>query len=187
MESSPRTTTAMIAVLGRPTSRTAAPAIAWSGATTKSRRSSGLDSPTSIGASCVRGAGDNSCRRAATRSSVVPWRIADTTTTKNTALKMVLAVPTSDERTNVARTIGTAPRRPAQPSRSFSRELKSLNAVDTQTATGRTRNTSRSASATPEAATSSSCRGKTSRPRTMNIATCARNAMPSWKPTSCRR
>ena len=95
IESSPRTTTAMIAVRGSPTSRTAAPAIAWSWATTKSRRSSGLDSPTSIGASWVGGAAESSPSRAATRSRVVPWRIADTTTTKKTALKMVFAVSTS--------------------------------------------------------------------------------------------
>ena len=55
IESSPRTTTAMIAVRGSPTSRTAAPAIAWSGATTKSMRSSSLSAPTSIGASRLAG------------------------------------------------------------------------------------------------------------------------------------
>ena len=63
---------------------------------------------------------------------------------------------TSDESTNVARTIGTAPRRPAHPSRSCSRALKSLNAVDRKTATGRISNTSSRARASPEAATSGS-------------------------------
>ncbi len=94
---------------------------------------------------------------------------------------------TCDDSTNVARTIGTAPLSPAQPSRSRSRAVKSLNAVDTQTATGRIRNTSSSANASPETATSVSWRGNTSRPSTMNSATWARNARPSWKPTSCRR
>ena len=90
------------------------------GATTKSRRIerarlADLDQ-------ARRGqAGETRSSRAATRSSVVPWRIAETTTTKKTALKIVFAVSTSDESTNVARTIGTAPRSPAQPSSSRSR------------------------------------------------------------------
>ena len=54
IESSPRLMTAMIALRGRPTSRTAAPAIAWSAATTKSMRSSLAERPTSIGASRTR-------------------------------------------------------------------------------------------------------------------------------------
>ncbi len=51
IESRPRSTTATIALRGRPSSRTAEPAMAWSGATTKSIRSSSLRSPTSSGAS----------------------------------------------------------------------------------------------------------------------------------------
>ena len=97
-----------------------------------------------------RAVGDSSSSRPATRSSVVPWRIAETTTTKKTALKIVFAVSTSDESTNVASTIGTAPRRPAHPSRSRSRAVKSLNAVDTHTATGRMTSMSSSARASPE-------------------------------------
>ena len=80
--------------------------------------------------------------------------MAETTTTKNTALKIVFALVTSDESTNVASTIGTAPLSPAHPRSSFSRAVKSLNAVDTHTAAGRMRNTRSSASASPEAATS---------------------------------
>ena len=91
IQSSPRPTTAMIAIRGRPTSRTAAPAIAWSGATTKSIRSSLVSAPTSIGGSCRGGAGERRSRRPATHSSVVPCRIAETTTTKKTALKIVFA------------------------------------------------------------------------------------------------
>ena len=102
---------------GRPSSLTAAPAIAWSGATTNSRRSSGL---TRRPRAAARGTGASEIRssRPATRSSVVPCKIAETTTTKKTALKIVSLVATSDERTNVASTIGAAPRSPAQPSRS---------------------------------------------------------------------
>jgi hypothetical protein len=113
--------------------------------------------------------------------------MTETTTTKKTALKIVFALSTCEESTKVASTIGTAPRSPAQPSRRRSRALKSLSAVDTQTATGRTTKTRSSASARPEPATSVSWRGNTRRPSTMNSVTCARNAMPSWKPTSCRR
>src|SRR5258706_16232660 len=51
----------------------------------------------------------------ATHSSVEPCTIVETTTTKNTALKIVSLCGTSDESTKVARTIGTAPRSPAQP------------------------------------------------------------------------
>ena len=123
----------------------------------------------------------------ATRSSVHPCRIVETTTTKKTALKITLECGTCEESANVASTIGTAPRRPAQPSSSRSDAVKSLNAVDAQTAAGRTTRTSSSASARPEAATAGSSLGKTSRPSTMNRVTCARNAMPSWKATSCRR
>ena len=60
-----------------------------------------------------------------------------------------VALGTSEERTKVASTIGTAPRSPAQPSSSRSRALKSLKAVEAQTAAGRITTTSSSASARP--------------------------------------
>ena len=100
-------------------------------------RSSLLSWPTSIGASTWGGAGESRSRRPATHSRLDPCTIVETTTTKKTALKIVFECGTSEESTNVASTIGTAPRSPAQPSSSRSREVKSLNAVDAQTATGR--------------------------------------------------
>ena len=77
--------------------------------------------------------------RPATHSSVVPCTITDTTTTKKTALKIVFEWVTSEESTNVASTIGTAPRRPAQPRSSRSLFVKLLNAVEAHTAAGRIR------------------------------------------------
>ena len=58
-------------------------------ATAKSTSSSLLSGPTSSGASCTGGAGASRPSRPATRSSVVPCTIAETTTTKKTALKIV--------------------------------------------------------------------------------------------------
>ena len=147
--SSPRLITAISAVRGSPSSRTAEPLTAWSPATAKSTSSSLLSGPTSSGASCTGGAGASSPSRPATHSSVVPCTIAETTTTKKTALKIVSFSGTSEERTNVASTIGTAPRRPAQPSRSRSRLVKSWKAVDAQTDAGRATSISSSASASP--------------------------------------
>ena len=187
IESSPREMTATIVLRGRPSSRTALPAIECSAVTLKSMSSSWLTALTSIGASCRGRGGVRSASRAATRSNVVPCRVAETTTTKNTTLKMVLAWGTFEERTKVASTIGTAPRSPPHPRSSRSRELNPFRAVDAQTATGRIRTTSNSASTRPARATSASWRGKTSRPSTMNSATCARKASPSWNATSCRR
>ena len=54
MVSSPRATTATRADRGRPSSRTAEPAIAWSGATSKSIRSRELSAPTSSGGAIAR-------------------------------------------------------------------------------------------------------------------------------------
>ncbi len=51
-----------------------------------------LVSPSSIGGSCVTRAGERRPRRPANRSSVVPCRMAETTTTKKTALKIVFAL-----------------------------------------------------------------------------------------------
>ena len=91
----------------------------------RSRRGrAGSIGPTSSGASCTGGAGEVRPSRRATRSSVVPCTIVETTTTKKTALKIVSLCGTSEESTNVASTIGTAPRRPAQPSSSRSRCVK---------------------------------------------------------------
>ena len=89
--------------------------------------------------------------RGATRSSVVPCTSAETTTTKKTALKIVSRAETCDESTKVPRTIGTAPRRPAQPSSARSRLVKSLNAVEAQTAAGRTTKVSAAATRSPAA------------------------------------
>ena len=62
--------------------------------------------------------------------------------------------------------------------------MKLLNAVEAQTAAGRATSISTSAQREPGQATSSRSDGKTSSPRTMKSATCARKASPSWKATS---
>ena len=96
-----------------------------------------LSAPTSSGASCTGGAGESSPSRPATHSSVVPCTVTDTTTTKKTALKIVFEWVTSEESTNVASTIGTAPRSPAQPSSARSLFVNLLKSVEAQTAAGR--------------------------------------------------
>src|SRR4029079_15641729 len=111
-------------------------------------------------------AGDVTRSTVATRSSVVPCTTAETTTTKKTALKIVSRSPTWDESTNVPKTIGTAPRRPAQPSSARSRLVKSLTAVEAQTATGRITNVRAAATHSPASATAGRSLGKTSNPST---------------------
>ena len=81
----------------------------------------------------------------------------------------------------VARTTGTAPRRPAQPSTSRSADAKPLNAVATNTASGRATTAARRASTVPSTATSPRSAGNTSRPSVKNMPSCATQARPSWK------
>ena len=71
--------------------------------------------------------------------SAVPWTSADTSTTKKTALKIVSPCATPAESTNVPRTMGLPRAAPPNPGTSFA-AVKLLNAVDAQTATGRTTN-----------------------------------------------
>jgi len=64
---------------------------------------------------------------------------------------------------------------------------KLAHAVAIQTAAGRITSMSSTASTSPGSATGGRSLGKTSRPRTTNIATCARYARPSWNATSWLR
>ena len=179
----PRAITATRALRGSPSSRTAAPAIASEPLTSNSIRSSGPASSTDRGLG-ITGAGVSmSRRRAATHSSVVPCTRAETRTTKKTALKIVSPWSTCSERTKVPRTMGTAPRRPAQPRNVRSLAVKSLNAVEANTASGRTTTTRSSARTKPDTITSGRSLGNTSSPSTTNIVTCARNASASWNAT----
>jgi hypothetical protein len=82
---------------------------------------------------------------------------------------------------NVARTTGTAPRRPAQPSSSRSRTVKRSSAVPRIVAAGRATTTRISASSVPSITTSPSWLGKTSSPSARNIEICATQASPWWK------
>ena len=81
----------------------------------------------------------------------------------------------------MARTTGTAPRRPAQPSSVFSCTEKPWNEVDANAATGRATKQMTSASSVPCHQKSSSVDGKTRIPSVRNIAICATHASPSWK------
>ena len=119
--------------------------------------------------------------RFASGSIVVPWRIVDSTTAKKTMLKNSSDSSGTPSITGkVARTTGTAPRRPAQPSSICSRWLKPNGSVDTSTAIGRATNTTTSASTVPSTATSPSWSGKTSRPSVRNMTSCATQPSPSW-------
>ena len=131
--------TATSALRGRPSSRTAEPSIAWSA------RDGELDevelaraAPTSSGGSATGGAGETRPSRRATHSSVVPWRSAETMTTKKTALKIVsLCAHVRREREGREHDRhGAAQARPAEEQRARGC-VKRLNAVEAQTAAGR--------------------------------------------------
>src|SRR3954447_24406158 len=100
----------------------------------------------------------------------------DTSTTKNTALKIVLLPETPAERAKVESTIGTAPRRPAHDKNACSRQAYRNGASERATASGRARKTRIAVRARADQATAPSWLGKTSSPRTTKRTTCARNA-----------
>lgn len=122
-------------------------------------------------------------RRRATQPIVVPWSSTDTSTAKNTTLKITGASGTPASSGKVASTIGTAPRSPAQDTISLSARVSGVQASAISTLTGRATNARNSATASPLPATGGSCEGKTSRPSVRNITICISQAVPSWKRT----
>ena len=87
----------------------------------------------------------------------------------------------------VANTTGTAPRRPAQPSTSFSPTLNPWPTVTTSAASGRANTAVATAIAVPSSAIAPRSSGNTSRPRIRNRESWAIQARPSWKVTIVRR
>ena len=126
-------------------------------------------------------------RPLASGSKVTPWISVDVSTTKKTMSKKVPAWGTSSMTGNVARTIGTAPRSPAQPSRADSRSEKRAQMVAASEASGRATNISTPATSRASPATSPKRLGNTSRPRVKKTAIWLTQARPSWKSATVRR
>ena len=83
-------------------------------------------------------------------------------------------------------TIGTAPRRPAQPSSARSRAREVAQRRRDPDGGGTDHEHEQRGEREPGSATAGRSLGNTSRPSTTNIVTCARNASPSWNATSWR-
>ena len=188
IESSPRTTTAMIALRGSPSSRTAAPAIAWSWATTKSTSSSLLSGPTSSGASCVGGAGESRPSRPATHSrrrALHDRRDDDDEEDGVEDRLRVRHVGREHERGEHDR------HRPAESGPAEQQPLACSEVAERRRrpdGRGPDHEHEQQREREPGSGDVRQLRcGNTSRPSTMNSATCARNASPSWKATSWRR
>ena len=167
---------------GSPRSRTARPTIASLRATGNSRTSAPRRRIVPDSASGRGSAGSSvvTPSRLASGSNVVPCRIVDSSTTKNTMLKNSCERGMRSMTGNVASTTGTAPRSPAQPRTACSRQVKPNGVVHRTVASGRATNTSTSARTVPSSATPPRSDGKTNSPRTRNIDNCATHAMPSW-------
>ena len=114
----------------------------------------------------------------ASGSNVVPWMSVESSTAKKTTSKSRVLPLTPSMTGKVARTMGTAPRRPAPDSTARSAHVKRIGRVATATAIGRETKTSTSASTVPRRATSSRRLGKTSSPSATNIATWPTHARP---------
>ena len=123
----------------------------------------------------------------ATGSIVVPCSTVESSTTKNVTLKNVSASAMSADTANVANTIGTAPRRPAQPSTSFSPVVNPWRTVTSSAASGRAKTAVTSAIAVPSSAMSPRSPAFTSSPSSRNSPSCATHARPSWKVMIVRR
>ena len=82
---------------------------------------------------------------------------------------------------NVARTIGTAPRRPAQPTSVCSRSENRERSRDAYTATGRATSVRNTVVSTATPSTGRIRLGNTSSPSVTNMAICPSQARPSWK------
>ncbi len=142
--------------------------------------------PTSITDGIRAGSPDVTPSQRATGSIVVPCRIVERTTAKNTMLKYSSERGTPSRIGNVASTTGTAPRRPAQPMSACSRRLNRAPTSEITVASGRLTKTTSSASSVPFQATSGSSDGKTSRPSVRNMPSCATQASPSWNAVTVR-
>ena len=186
--SSPRVIMAMTVSSGsamrdrrRPTARESRPSVYST--------MSALTLPSEVISSVAAGwAGGASARpsRRATVASVEPCRIAEISTTKNTALKITGAPGSSNSNGKIASTMGTEPRRPTQDTRVVSRLLKPKSSITGTTASGRATNISTSAISSPWIQTSSSAIGSISRPSTTNMVIWASQAMPSWNRKTLR-
>ena len=145
------------------------------------------DALTSSGAGAREGPAPRRLRRSATHSSVVPWTSAETTTTKKTALKIVLAALDpggEDDRPEHDRD------RAAEPGPAEQRPFAGGEVVEGRRDPDGGRadeEDEQRRQGEPGRATAGRSWGKTSSPSTTNIATWARNASPSWKATSWRR
>ena len=127
------------------------------------------------------------CSQRATSGSDQPWLSAESTTTKNTALKIWPLLGTPASKGKVASVIGTAPLRPTQERKLSSRRRKRNGHTEAQTAIGRATRISTRAISRPSQATASRRLGKLSSPSITNSTICPSQAMASWKEKMPRR
>ncbi len=119
--------------------------------------------------------------RRAAQGTVPPGMTAPSTTTPNTTSSRVDAPATPASTGNRARMMGTAPRRPTQPTNSDSRhENRNGRSSATQTS-GRATSDRNSPRATPVQARSRMRDGNDSSPSTANMVTWLNQARASWK------
>ena len=116
----------------------------------------------------------------ATSGSDQPWVTAETSTTKNTTLKMSVPVSIPAMSGKVARVMGTAPLSPTQERKRVSRRLKPKGQVDRATASGRATKVRARATSRPSTATPASRLGKLSMPSMTNSTICPSQAAASW-------
>ena len=110
-----------------------------------------------------------------------PWTRVNTTTSTNTTCSRSSAPSTPETMGNVASTIGTAPRSPAQDRKSCSRRGTRNHGRHASTETGRATSSSTRPATTPATTASGNWPGSTSRPSITNSPICPSQPVPSAK------